>query len=386
LKGSVRSMKFDDRLKKISISLGKPSLRRRLEDYYTLVAPDQLENDWLKRFQKIWEKFGGTHEGEAKLGAKLAKKYGRSVYFLAVTDSDNDANDQARLQLQTKTSLVPEESFQLHSNQLESGVLDCLSDDFDPCKILRAPLTEVNQVSPWMSTSNSILDRVDQFRPYLPTTDPLYQPKPAARKRERPAEKTTPKAMSVLSSMAAPFEVGPLSVLYKCMTERKRARVVMRYVNCIRGTMTGHVVGFDKHMNLLLRDVDEVYTPLWVDQECDDPKSNAEIELERRIHGASGSDGDELWTLRQRHLKQIMVRGDNIVSVYRAEQEQSAWPSTSKSPGESIYRIRTARSDVPPARRIGTQGSLLYASQRNQSKRQRDDYSSASRDGRHNTV
>ena len=32
-------------------------------------------------------------------------------------------------------------------------------------------------------------------------------------------------------------------------------------VNSIRGTVDGHVRGFDKHFNLLLTDVDETYTP-----------------------------------------------------------------------------------------------------------------------------
>ena len=69
------------------VNLGKPSLRRRLEAYYTKVAPDQIavQSDWKDRLDKIWEKFGGSVEGEAKLAAKLAKKYGPLVQLQIVT-------------------------------------------------------------------------------------------------------------------------------------------------------------------------------------------------------------------------------------------------------------------------------------------------------------
>jgi hypothetical protein len=49
----------------VPISLGKPSLRRRLEDYYSLIAPDQISNpqEWLTKYSVIYEKFGGSYEG-----------------------------------------------------------------------------------------------------------------------------------------------------------------------------------------------------------------------------------------------------------------------------------------------------------------------------------
>ena len=73
----------------VPVNLGKPSLRRRLEAYYQRVSPEQIENEseWREKFDKIWEKFGGSVEGEQKLAAKLAKKYGSLVHLEIVVPS-----------------------------------------------------------------------------------------------------------------------------------------------------------------------------------------------------------------------------------------------------------------------------------------------------------
>ena len=73
----------------VPLSLGKPSLRRRLEAYYRQVAPEQIANhdDWKDRFEKIWEKFGNSFEGERKLRSKLEKKYGVAVRLRIVVET-----------------------------------------------------------------------------------------------------------------------------------------------------------------------------------------------------------------------------------------------------------------------------------------------------------
>lgn len=66
-----------------SVSLGKPSLRHRLESYYSLIAPDAIadKEDWKRKFEIIYNKFGGSVEGETRLANKLSKKYGNQVSF-----------------------------------------------------------------------------------------------------------------------------------------------------------------------------------------------------------------------------------------------------------------------------------------------------------------
>ncbi|CAN0335539.1 unnamed protein product, partial [Laminaria digitata] len=59
---------------------------------------------------------------------------------------------------------------------------------------------------------------------------------------------------------------GPYSLLYRLHEEKRRASVMIRRVNSVRGTCTGLIRAFDRHMNLLLADVKEEYTVLVPDR------------------------------------------------------------------------------------------------------------------------
>ncbi|CAJ1954962.1 unnamed protein product [Cylindrotheca closterium] len=70
----------------VPVSLGKPSLRVRLEAYYSLIDPERLQDGtkWRQIFDEVYTKYGGTYTGERRLSSKLTKKYGSRVkLFLA---------------------------------------------------------------------------------------------------------------------------------------------------------------------------------------------------------------------------------------------------------------------------------------------------------------
>jgi len=55
---------------------------------------------------------------------------------------------------------------------------------------------------------------------------------------------------------------GPLALLTSFFKQRVRVRVVIRGAAGVRGYCTGYMLAFDKHFNLVLQDVSEVYSRL----------------------------------------------------------------------------------------------------------------------------
>lgn len=335
----------------VPVSLGKPSLRRRLEAYYSLIAPDQIANpqEWLVKFDKIAAKFGGSYEGERKLAKKLEAKYGSTVRLLLAESVEHVSQDVVPVKDQRDESW-----YQLTVQETKSGIVTFTSPNFDPeATLLHTAEDAVLEANPFVRDCPR-MDRIDQCRSRLPLNDPLYRPAVVRKIAPPPTESQESSSGPVKSSLFGPLMEsldarGPFAVLHRAVNERKRIRVVIRYVNGIRGTLTGHLVAFDKHMNLLLRDALEVYSLRQnTDRKYD--TTNLEQELKRREQ-----------PVHQRHLRNIMVRGDNVVLAYFAESERSAFPKTSKSPEGSIYRKKATAVEK---RQLGTLGSLLFAQQR----------------------
>lgn len=88
---------------------------------------------------------------------------------------------------------------------------------------------------------------------------------------------------------------GPFSVLHACRASQSRVRVMTRHGKGVRGVCTGVVVAFDKHLNLLLRDVEEDYTV--------------------RIRSKDDGHARPRLEHRRRTLVQAMLFGHAVVSV-----------------------------------------------------------------------
>ena len=327
---------MSNRQQKFPVTLGKPSLRRRLEAYYRLVAPSlvaietsKLGNPaWLARFDMIWEKFGGSYQGEAKLAAKLANKYGSTVRLLTAsapgsTLNTNQLDCDSR---EEKPAVKPEEFFVLTDQQCRSGVLDFTSGIFDPNSALNGPSDRVVAINNWMATGDLlVMDRVDHCSCLLPASDPFYRPGRNSRilMPEQPKKRIPPKQPSFFQNFVTPFKDGPFSILHESMMLQYRIRVIIRYVNGIRGAMTGFVLSFDKHFNILLSGAEEVYSPRCGDKEL----SNVEMERQRRLgqlHAKGGALADAInlkgslsCSVRRRRLLLSLIRGDNVVLVYK---------------------------------------------------------------------
>lgn len=268
--------------------------------------------------------------------------------------------------------------YRLRPEETGSGVVNLCSSEFDPFEALKpfVSMKEMLRANPWMQGS-SILDNVGKCATLLPEDDPLRRHSHHQLQLRKNAAAAASSGTMMHASLPAesssnnkdnstkrgnkdtkkgpcndihPFEAiashldsGPHSLLFRLREERKRVRIVVRYVNMVRGTLSGTLTAFDKHMNMILRDVEEVYSPRLIDEEHD--KSNLDLELERRrrvrisIEGKQPKDDDDeslfaksgeqhqrsqqpgTWNVRRRQMKQLMVRGDMVVSIYEADQE-----------------------------------------------------------------
>lgn len=121
--------------------------------------------------------------------------------------------------------------------------------------------------------------------------------------KERQKQKINP-----LDEIASKCTTGPLGRLAEWYHQRQIVHLVTRHSSGIRGKAKGTLVAFDKHFNLVLRDVEETYTVL--------------LKIWRQNDHGKGR-----WCRKQEHrrrrLKQVFVAGNSVVYVGVSNDGQS---------------------------------------------------------------
>ncbi|XP_013777212.1 U7 snRNA-associated Sm-like protein LSm11 [Limulus polyphemus] len=148
------------------------------------------------------------------------------------TDVSNNTNTTKARTASTVTVTTPGSSKPCTSTIISDPVSESGDTTFT---LLRTPILEQHS-------------KIQQDGRVLPTTDfPFFRPQ---------NRKVLP---DVLKKMKTGYNNGPLGMLNKCVQNQTRVKVWTRNFNELRGICTGFIVAFDKHWNLAMVDVDEVY-------------------------------------------------------------------------------------------------------------------------------
>jgi len=88
---------------------------------------------------------------------------------------------------------------------------------------------------------------------------------------------------------------GPLRVLRDARERRARVTIVTRHARGVRGVATAYVEAFDKFANMVLTDVEETYTVRT--KTATEKRTTAKLDH------------------RTRHIQQVFLRGEQVVSI-----------------------------------------------------------------------
>lgn len=240
--------------------------------------------------------------------------------------------------------------------------LNFLSRDFDPLEALQTegleppnprvrPLDNLNKCRQLLpkEVPESILNVSHKSR----TAESIEAQERAKARTSLLHEKAAEKARQVkIFDMLADKAKGPLGFLSACYHEKGRVQVWTRHTRGVRGNLFGFLKAFDGHLNMILQDVEEVYTVRrLVPRLVRKRGRGSKIPAEESHNDCSSSvaESSNLSTIseqsaeklskeideiseglkelrlfpklehRRRHVGQVFLRGDSVVMVRRVQ-------------------------------------------------------------------
>jgi len=153
--------------------------------------------------------------------------------------------------------------------------------------------------------------------------------------------------LNILQRMRTAYKDSPLEDLSHCVDEKRKVKVWTRNYKEVRGVMTGYLLAFDKHWNLVLRDIDEVFLqpkkvkiPFLREVGLNEnlPDIPAKVPKEKKGESApvqkeaTEKSGEKKKKRRKkakssserRHVDKLFIRGDNVVMVCPIDEDGTA--------------------------------------------------------------
>ncbi|TMW58663.1 hypothetical protein Poli38472_010222 [Pythium oligandrum] len=301
-------------------------MEARLRAFYAMVNPGNEQN-----IAEIVRKYRGK---EAALCARLQKKYGKAPDLVSESTPTMDTKANP-----VKAVSAYDPHYEVFKAvECEESPLDFRSSAFDALKALTTA-----SVKPLVSSVYP-LDNIHKCRHLLPESDPNHQrlvtvtpkpvaPKPSTKTQAAASTDTPPPADGFFSALADTYLDGPFTVLRRCFLERKRVQVVIRRVNSIRGTCSGFLKAFDKHMNLVLLDVTEVVIPFDVQLRREAARRDPTSQSTEPLFSVADPARNHRF-ITQNYAKQLFVRGDNVVMVM---EERRPAPTSKERKAEKLH-------------------------------------------------
>jgi len=157
--------------------------------------------------------------------------------------------------------------------------------------------------------------------------------------------------------LAESLKDGPYSVLFKCFKSNEKVSVMVRRVNSIRGVCTGYLKAYDRHMNLVLYDVEEKYTVMVQRKKKKKKKKKSKKKPKHRGEKPEEKTKSEI---DEKHdedsSKHVDHEANERISVHQ-KQHQDEKPIVRQDNSPSETQIKSPISDQENTQKQGQQAS-----------------------------
>ncbi|XP_028128186.1 U7 snRNA-associated Sm-like protein LSm11 [Diabrotica virgifera virgifera] len=215
--------------------------------------------------------------------------------------------------------------------------LDFSSDQFNPLLALNTPNLSIPCTSAKrydnLSAYESAINKANNPEQYAKKSEKIKQDTETIVRRWKehqlpvPTTKSIRYSRNILSKMEK--TEGPLKLLKKCVDEKLQIKVYTRNDREVRGYCLAHIVAFDKHFNMALEGVTEV----WTRRKKQKKPAFASIEPVRKSKfqrtfkfpkiGVFPDENNKKLVTCVRHVDQLVMRGEHVVLVSVVNEENT---------------------------------------------------------------